>query len=53
MRNSGKALVGLLQQEGVKTNNICLCSIPDVAVSWFLKWGEGRGGSVGWARGVA
>ena len=20
--------------------------------SWFLKWGEGRGGSVGWAKGV-
>ena len=45
MRNSGKALLGLmLQHEGAKIRNRCPW---EWVASWFLKWSEGRGGKVG------
>ena len=41
MRNSGKALLGLVpQQEGAKRSNRWPCSLPGGA-SWSLKLGEG------------
>ena len=53
MRNSDKTLLGLeLQHEGAKTiTGPLACSLRGGA-SWSLKWGEGRGGSSGPARGV-
>ena len=54
MRNSGKSLLRLmLQHEGAKTSNRCSCLLPEEGMSWSLIWGEGRGGSSGWAGGVA
>ena len=46
-------LGSLLQQRGVRTNSRFLCSLPEGPVSMFLIWSEGKGGSRGWAKGVA
>ena len=54
-KDSGEeTLLGsLLHQRDVRTNSRFLCSLPEGPVSMFLTWGEGKGGSMGWAKGMA
>lgn len=51
MRNSGKALLGCVLYEGVKTSNRFPCLLPE-GVSRCLNWVKIGGGPMGQARGV-
>ena len=44
-RNSGKASLGFVLQEGLETRKRCPFFTPRGKARWFLTWDNSRGGS--------